>query len=274
MFNRCLHLIASGLIVTACVFSQDSVDDAQLNFSFKIPNGFSIAPELTKIQPGILYAFKTVAAEGKANNVIIIKRLYGKLGTERLRPEDKPKDFNGHLTSAIWLEHEIDVMEIPEEVNGINTITLNAQIPLAKESIQMMIVGPAAEVNQLRNICGNALSGLSGPSEWDNRRNSPTGLMIAGGLNMIIVFAGAIFLWYMSKRTRKGTVFLIGLVLLLIGTAVRLSITGLLTIFAGGFQMLGVIGLILGGLDFFRRHPPVCLSSNDTDAVKPDEQIR
>jgi hypothetical protein len=58
----------------------------------------------------------------------------------------------------------------PEEVNGVPTVTLNAQVPLKPEAIQVGVVGPAAQEEELRGTLRSVLASLDGETNWLTRR--------------------------------------------------------------------------------------------------------
>jgi len=267
-----LFVLFAALLTPVFATAGQRLEDAELGFSLVIPDGFSPAPELLKALPNIVHAYRMSPVEGKFNTVLMIQRLRGRLGIRGLNPEEKPKDFKGILFSKVWQDHEIDVIEVFENVGTIKTVTFNAQVPLEKEGIQVILVGPAEENGPLVGRLEKILASLQGRSEWDaleaRQREAGDTLLWVGGINAFFVIGGAVLLAFLSKRSPRGTVFCIGAVILLIGTIGRLKINGLFTIFAGGCQTLGLIALVLGVIDLLRSRPST--APNPKSAGSPD----
>jgi len=82
-------------------------------------------------------------------------------------------------------------------LQGVSSVTLNIQVPLAPEAIQISVWGLAARESELRALVKSILTSLNGDSTW--RADAPgrltaeqRGYALAQGAIRLIVFIGLI----------------------------------------------------------------------------------
>ena len=138
-----------------------------------------------------------------------------------------PRDSNVKLFVTSWQGFEVDGFEVPENVDGIDTITYNVQIPLKNETIQVRLFGSADREEQLHLLLRQVLDGLDGESNWFP---SIAPLSIAGNeyygivllcLGILGFVAGLVILWYISQSSPKGTILLIAILLFLLSGTIK-----------------------------------------------------
>jgi hypothetical protein len=235
------------------------VNDPDLKFSLVIPDGFVRDQQLAAARPDFLYAFRKTEPQD-VGVVIIIERMRGTIGRERLNTSKRPAGFAGRVFAVRWRDFDIDAIEVPEEVNGIETVNFNVQVPLKPEAIQIRVVGRRDQKDQLLQLTNNLLASLQGDSNWLGTSAPPALARWSGYGSLtlavcgISVITGLVVLWLVRRVSRRGTV--LGLAVLIyaaswmIGPGETREMRGLV----GVVRMLGVLGSLLGLFDLFR-HP-------------------
>lgn len=251
------------LLLTGSVARADTIVDARLGFELELPAGFVSRPDLVGITPDIVHAFQFgEATEDEIAVLLLIEKLGGVIGRERLSKEDMPPELDGDIFVTAWQEFEIDGFEVPENVNGIPAVTYNVQIPLKREAIQVKIFGPADREELLQDLLRQVLDGLSGESNWFSSGAPPSvansenygKVLLLLGIGSVVV--GLIALWFLSRSSPKGTVLVIAAMIYFLSWQIddiRVREVRLLT---GSLRMLGFAGGILGVVDLLRRRPP------------------
>lgn len=241
----------------------DTVSDPKLGFTLKLSSEFTRRPDLVGATPDIVHAFEFgEAAEGEIAVLLLIAKLGGVIGRERLKKQDMPPGFKGELFVTTWQGFEIDGFEVPETANGIDAITYNVQIPLKSEAIQVKLFGPADREETLKPLLRQVLDGLDGKSNWlssaapstiGERENYGTVLLCLGILSIV---AGLVFLWFVSRRTPKGTVLVIAVILYFVSWQIDDVRVREIRLLSGAMRMLGVAAGILGIVDLCRKRKP------------------
>lgn len=147
--------------------SADRIKDAELGLTLPIPAGFEPAPDIVELEPGIKHAYRRRAAtEGEFDTLILVERLRGVLGRERLDRSHMPATFKGRLFTMEWTAFEVDAFEIFETFEGADTVTYNVQVPLTPKAIQLRIFGPRAQAAELEGLTRSLLDSLEGRTNW------------------------------------------------------------------------------------------------------------
>ncbi len=269
--------LALFLALTSSVLESraDTVADPKLGFTLKLPTDFVPRPDLVGATPDIVHAFQYgEATEGEIAVLLLIEKLGGVIGRERLSSQDMPPGFNGDLFVTTWQGFEIDGFEVPESVNGVDAITYNVQIPLKREAIQVKLFGPVKREEVLRALLRQVLDGLKGESNWLAAAAPPS---VAGSenygmvllcLGIVGVVAGLVILWFVSRISPKGTVLVIAAVLYLVSWQMDDIRVREIRLLSGTLRMLGFAGGILGVVDLLRKRKPKD-ASEQGDAGKP-----
>jgi len=72
-------------------------------------------------------------------------------------------------------------------------------------------------------------------------------------LSAIVIVSSLIALWYLSKKTPKGVILVICIVLYVLAIMINPSNIRSLNVLKGVMQMIGFLGGILGVIDLFRK---------------------
>lgn len=144
--------------------SATRVQDAEIGFSFDLPEGYEPFPPAGKPQ-GYRHAFLRQVAN-EPNRVLLVKPLGGTLARQRLKPEEMPTGRGISLTSFNWRGVQVDAIRVPEKLGDKDYLTLNVQIPLRTQAIQLGIGGPSESEPQLRSLVEHLLSTLDGETNW------------------------------------------------------------------------------------------------------------
>lgn len=249
----CSLLFASPLLA-------ETITDSNFNFTLELPDQFQPRPDLVGATPDIVHAFQY--GEGSEDEIpilLFIEKLGGVIGKEHLKKEQMPASFQGELFITQWQGHDVDGFEVPESVNGIDTVTYNVQIPLLRQAIQVKLFGAADQRETLEPLLRQILDGLEGKSNWlssaipstiANSENYGTILLVVAIVGMVL---GLVLLWFLSRHTPKGTVFAVAIALFLLsGPLYDNDIREIRLLFAA-MRLLGFAGVIVGVIDLFRR---------------------
>lgn len=258
--------LALLVILMTCISvgAAEDVVDKQLHFSLQLPDGFVPRPELINVQPDIVHAFGMGdPTDDQLDITLVIERMRGVIDRKQLTAGDMPAGFRGNLSSASWKGFEVQVISIPETIGSIDAITYNVQIPLKPEAIQIKLFGGSDRKEYLRNLLPQILAGLDGQSNWiasaipsPQLTNSDSyGNVLLGGAIVLVAIGvvGYLRAWRTSKR---GTILILGVVLLVSGSAVASYHVREALMFGGSLKFLGSIGVLLGIIDLLRKRKP------------------
>lgn len=254
----------------------DTVSDPKLGFTLTLSSEFIRRPDLVGATPDIVHAFQFgEATEGEIAVLLLIEKLGGVIGRERLKKQDMPPGFKGELFVTTWQGLDLDGFEVPENVNGIDAITYNVQIPLKSEAIQVKLFGPADREQTLKALLRQILDNLNGESNWllsaapstaAESENYGT-FILCLGIGVVVV--GLVILWLVSRRTPKGTVLVIAVVLYFLSWQIDDIRVREIRLLSGTMRILGVGAGILGIIDLFRNRKPKT-AIEQTDEPEPE----
>ena len=203
--------VCTFLLLLPSLASAARVEDANLGFTIEIPEGFEPDPAMLAANRYFVHAFARDDAGGGLSTIIVIERMRGTIGRERLDPAKLPQGFKGKLFTAKWNEFDVEALELPEELNGVPTVNYNAQVPLKREAIQLRVVGPRSKDKELRALLEQLLGGLKGETNWTipatpsaAARGAEHGRLIAGLL--VCAAACVAILWLLMRRRRSNRV--------------------------------------------------------------------
>lgn len=213
LISRAIETLAlCGLLLAlASVASAARVEDPDLGFTLDIPEGFEPDPAILGADRDFVHAFAKDDPAGGFSTIIVIERMRGTIGRERLDPAKLPPGFKGKLFTAKWNGFDVEATEVPEELNGVPTINYNAQVPLKREAIQLRVVGPQSKVKELRALLDQLLDGLKGETNWTTPPAPPAASRATGRGRFIVgllacAAACAVILWLLMRRRRSNRV--------------------------------------------------------------------
>jgi len=243
--------------------AEELVDDAH-GFRLRLPDGYVADPEVVAANPKVIHAFVTRDADDKGRRLfLIVEGLKYTIGPQHMKAEQMPPGFQGRISTMKWRGFDVDVVEVPEQLNGVDLVTFNVQIPLKKAAIQLKLFGAADRKTELEDLLRQSLDGLEGESNW-NPVTSPIAARMSPESygNALLIFAvtlivgGLIALYAISRFTPKGTVLAIAAVIYVASWSLEgvKSREGL--VLSGSMRMLGFAGGLLGIIDLLRKRRP------------------
>lgn len=167
--KRALEARARATAQTPAVRSTGAtrVEDAELGFSFDLPEGYIAFPEHAK-PAGIKHAFAR-ELPGENARVLLVKPLGGTLPRQKMRPGDLPPDTPARslsLTPFNWRGIEVEGARMLETQDALKYITFQIQIPLRGQAIQLGVGGALESEAEVREIANEVLASLEGQHSW------------------------------------------------------------------------------------------------------------
>lgn len=146
--------------------------NADVGYRLEVPDVFRSDSPRTMPGPAITYAASKPVGDG-TRVVIAIETLDGVIGPSELDPsmpealqQSLPPGSSAALESAAWDGYRLDLFVLRTQMYGTAMMSLVAQIPLPRRSVQLKVVGPAALEGQLRQLMDDLLSSFHGTNYW------------------------------------------------------------------------------------------------------------
>jgi hypothetical protein len=172
-----------------------------------------------------------------------------------------PPGFKGRLLRVPWQGFEIDAFEVPEDVDGLQAINYNAQVPLKRRAIQIRVIGSRHQKEQLRALLGELLASTRGESNWlrsvapPSAAASPRYGWLLAGLTILGVGVGLAALWLLRRRSPRGVVLIVAACIYALSWVLPPGQMREMRSALGGIRLLGFLGIVLGLFDLARRRP-------------------
>ncbi len=257
------------LLASRASAGETVVDDVR-GFRLTLPDGFVPNPKLAGAAPDIIHSFMLDApTDDELDVFLLVEKMRGTIGRERLNPEKMPSGFRGRLFTTQWRGFDVDAFEVPEQLGEIEAITYNVQIPLKRAAIQVKLFGPADRQSELTALLAEILARLDGESNWlqsaapsspvASSQNYGTILLVCA---IVFILGGIIVLWLISRVAPKGAILAIPAGIYCAGLALASIRVREIVMLTGALKMLGFIGGIGGIVDYIRTRKP-----QDTDAT-------
>ena len=259
-FKAVSTLVVAMLLAFATATRAEQLSDSKFGFTLEIPDGFQKDSAAAGSNPDILYAFRKGVLE-KAGAVIIIQRMHGILGRERLDTGLLPAGGKVKIVTVPWQGFDLEAFEVHEQVGPVEVVTYNVQVPLQLEAIEISVAGAHDQSRELLELVSGLLGHLQGKSNWLHSfvsgavANSSSYGYVLVGLAGLALIAGLLFLLWVRRRTRRGTV--LGFSFLACVMSAMLAPTEMreMRLAHGLISMIGAIGILIGLFDIFRRRP-------------------
>lgn len=200
---NCVVLGSILALAAAPLCAGETITNPELGFRLSVPDGFVQAPG--KVEGKVVVAFQRLpAANEKFPTFIVVSRLGGVIGREKI----DPKEFAGPNSQVTimdekWKSFDIEVFGVPEQLNNLNVVTFNAQVPLKPEAIQIGVMGEAGKENELRKVLRSILANLDGETNWLTNRQRAKGIT-EGIMSITITIAVVVVVWR-AVRKRKSS---------------------------------------------------------------------
>jgi hypothetical protein len=180
------------------------VSNAELGFSFTLPDGFESRPleaEILDGQPNTVAAYMQTGTKGELGTFVFVQRIPGLFSQEAIPATVTTKDGRVlQMTKQPWKSFQIGVARVPETVKGIECVNLNAQIPLSPKAIQITFFSTADHEAELRTLIATVLPTLDGNTNWltDKEREGKLAEEIGKITGYVIV--GALVVYFVRKQ--------------------------------------------------------------------------
>ncbi len=264
--------------VSVQVWAQEAIVNQDPAFTLKLPDGFVPHMELVSAAPNILHGFCLGDFDDDQPDILLfVEKMRGTIGREKLRPEDMPPGFTGRHFQTKWKGFEVDAFEVPEQLEGLEVLTYNVQIPLKRTAIQVKLFGPADRRQEMEDLLPQILGGLDGPTNWigsgiegSQLASSPYYRYVLLGIGLTILIGGFVALFLLSRRSPKGTVLVVAIMIWAFGASVAAIREREMLMIGGSLKLLGFTGTILGIVDLVRRRrrpePPLSARSRGSES--------
>lgn len=250
------------LLVCLCIFLSNArgeqITDPNLKFSLTVPDGFVRDETLARSRPDFLYAFRKTEPDD-IGEVIILERMNGTIGREKLTLRDMPAGFSGRLFTVRWHDFDVEAVEVPEELGETKMVNYNVQVPLKPKALQLRVLGRRDRSDELLGLTNTLLATLQGDSNWANSASassvlqSPNYGLVILIVSIICVIGGVVLLWLVRRVTRRGSVLGLAVVIYALSWTIAPGASRQMHAAVGVIRMIGFLGMLIGIYDLIRR---------------------
>lgn len=185
--SRWSLLLLSLLPMTASSALAETFHDAELDYRFELPAGyrphtpgFGRPRERSAFLRGELRVGSYAALSVQGLGGTIGRGAVDRQAVERAahtaaeRTGVEPTRFE--YSNARWQRFELEVVATRISTGNVEVVTLAVQVPLARQALQLVLLGPATELARLRSELTAMLGTLQGHSNWrsDEQRERPS----------------------------------------------------------------------------------------------------
>lgn len=198
--------VLASVLLLACVpaGSAFTISNSLIGFTAQIPAGFQSFPAGLQ-NPDALYCFMLGdTTDATPDIALLFERMRGTIGRDSIEEFATSKP-GVSVFKERWRSFDLDVVCVREVLGPVSTITLNVQIPLRREAIQIRLVGEAHKDAELRELLKRVLKGIGGESNWLS--TSQQWIRIAKAIGQM-AFVAALIVWLLRRhrmRRRKAT---------------------------------------------------------------------
>lgn len=180
------------------------VREESLGLTLQLPDEMQPVSTAQLRVSDVIGAWSDATAQRRASRVVTLRRLGGVIGREEYQ-DGAPvgKGGNAKVTHLTWAGFSIVGAELYEEADGRRWYTINAQVPVKAEAVQLGVTGLAGEEAEVRATLQSLLDGLKAPSSWLSRSERSGRLARAAG--RIGIIAGVLIgLWLLARLRRRN----------------------------------------------------------------------
>ena len=213
-----MRFVLATLLVcaTAHAASAARFTDAAHGFSVDIPDGYSDAPKTDDAR--VIHGFVHGALGEDGTSMIQLQSLGGTIGRGPLIHETVEKAARASVEgsgieisafeyrTAKWKTFDVNVLVVRLHSGDRKLVSLATQIPLAKQAIQIYLMGPASDEAKLEGDFHSMLASLDGKSNWlsDEERSEKLGELTGQALVVGLGIAVGIWAFRRRKRAQRG----------------------------------------------------------------------
>jgi hypothetical protein len=138
----------------------------------------------------VVYGFqRPPVGDREVGTVVLVTRLRGTLGRERLNPENVAAgNPQVSVETGKWKSFDVEGFRVPEQAGEVKMVTFNVQVPLAPEAVQLAVFGDSRDEGELRGILRGLLGNLEGETNWLTEKQRSE--RFASGISRLIVCSG------------------------------------------------------------------------------------
>jgi hypothetical protein len=206
-----LILVAGALARPAAAGT--SVDAAKLGFTFMLPDGFENAAANAGGAPSGM-AFRRGQPGAGSFAVLEIVPMGGTIGPGKLDRKVVEESASAALGAASatatdfdyrttqWKTFDLELVVAHVSKGSQRLVTLTTQVPLARQAVQVNLLGPAADETKLLGELQSILGSLGGQSSWlsDAERSERLGRMEGMLVGVMVVLTAALVVLRRRKR--------------------------------------------------------------------------
>src|SRR5262245_48103041 len=99
----CASVLLLTLVISRSPAAAETLSDSALGFTLELPAGFAPRPDLVGAAPRIVHAYELGQSQaGDPAVLLLIEKMGGVIGRERLNAQQMPPGFNGKLFVTTW----------------------------------------------------------------------------------------------------------------------------------------------------------------------------
>jgi hypothetical protein len=189
-----------------------TVDDAEHGFRFTTPAGYADYPEGRG--PGVLHVFAHGKPDEPSFSLIRIHALGGTIDRSPIIKETVERAAHESVRGTgvellrfdyrkiAWKGFELDeVVSFIDAGGDRKLLTMTTQVPLRKQALQLVILGPAAEEARVGADLRALLGSIEGKSNWlsDYERGEKLGRLVGFA---VVALGALVFIVFMIRRRR------------------------------------------------------------------------
>ena len=206
MTSKAVLLFVVATLAAVPLKAGEFVSHQQLGIRLTVPDGFVSDPE--RVQGNVIYAFQRPPVGDEGVGVfILVSQLRSVLDRRKINPKDlQARSPHVTIVTDRWKGFDVEAFRVPEQVDDLQLLTFNAQVPLKPRAIQVSVIGKLDREVELRGILRSVLGNLDGQTNWlDNaervRRLSKGITRLAITIGVLVVAVVAI---WRAVRRRKS----------------------------------------------------------------------
>jgi hypothetical protein len=207
-------LLAAALLTCARAYAATPVHDAEHGFSLTVPDGFVAQPAGAGAGPRMLHAFMRGTPDDASFAALQIDNVGGTIGREPLdraivekAARDSARQWGMEATGFAyrptkWKGFELEIIIERLAGNDKKLVSVSVPVPLARQAIEVTLLGDAAHEEALVGELQTILASLDGRSSWlsDEQRSQKLGRLVGALIGVPIGIA--IVLWVRRRRQR------------------------------------------------------------------------
>ena len=166
MTSKAVLLFVVATLAAVSLEAGEFVSHQQLGIRLTVPDGFVSDPE--RVQGDVIYAFQRPPVGDEGVGVfILVSQLRSVLDRRKINPKDlQARSPHVTIVTDRWKGFDVESFRVPEQVDDLQLLTFNAQVPLKPRAIQVSVIGELDREVELRGVLRSVLGNLDGQTNW------------------------------------------------------------------------------------------------------------